>query len=130
MHHSEFNDTSTGKPEIILFYNATKSGVETLDMKCSNYSTNRKTRRWPLQIFYYVLAMCGSNACVLYNMYSKAEKLARHEFVKNLGISLATPFMKKRLTIHNLLDKLRKHIQEAVGEDHEKEATPSASVIN
>ncbi|KAJ8892547.1 hypothetical protein PR048_005128 [Dryococelus australis] len=77
MHHSELNDTSTGKPEIISFYNATKSGVGTLDMKCSNYSTNRKTR-WPLAIFYYILAMCVFNAYVLYNMFSKAEKLARY----------------------------------------------------
>ncbi|KAJ8877808.1 hypothetical protein PR048_022266 [Dryococelus australis] len=121
MHHSEFNDTSTGKPEIISFYDATKPGVDALDMKCSNYSTNRKTRRWPLAIFYYILAMCGPSAYVLYNMYSKAEKFSRYEFVKNLGISPATPFMKKRPTISNVPDELRKLIQEAMGEDQEKE---------
>ncbi|KAJ8884858.1 hypothetical protein PR048_011054 [Dryococelus australis] len=98
-------------------------------MKCSNYSTNRKTRRWPLEIFFYVLAMCGSNAYVLYNMYSKAEKLARYEFVKILAISLATPFMKKILKIPNLPDKLKTLIQAAVGEDQEKEAMPPVSVI-
>ncbi|KAJ8867112.1 hypothetical protein PR048_032975 [Dryococelus australis] len=37
---------------------------------------------WPLAMFYYILAMCGANAYVLYNMYSKAEKLARYEFSK------------------------------------------------
>ncbi|KAJ8873391.1 hypothetical protein PR048_027027 [Dryococelus australis] len=99
MHHSEFNDTSTGKSKIISFYNATIYVVDTLDMKCSNCSTNRKTRSWPPAIFYYILAMCRSNA--------------------------STPFMKKRLTIPNLPDKLRKLIQEAVGENKEKGAALS-----
>ncbi|KAJ8882571.1 hypothetical protein PR048_014382 [Dryococelus australis] len=129
MHHYEFKETSTIEREIISFHNVTKSGVDAIDMKCFNYYTNRKTRRWLLAIFYYILAICGSNAYVLYNMYIKAEKLATYEFVKNLGISLATPFMKKRLTIPNLPDKLRELIQEAVGEDQEKDATPLVSVI-
>lgn len=44
MHHHKFTDTNNSKPEIISFYNCTKSGVDTLDMKCSVYSANRKKK--------------------------------------------------------------------------------------
>ncbi|KAJ4425683.1 hypothetical protein ANN_27879 [Periplaneta americana] len=40
------------KPHIIDDYNATKYGVDTLDQMCSNNSCSRKTRRWPLCVFY------------------------------------------------------------------------------
>ncbi|XP_060880495.1 piggyBac transposable element-derived protein 4-like [Metopolophium dirhodum] len=53
------NDTSvnseTKKPEVILFYNSTKGGVDTVDQMCGNYSVSRRTRRWPLSIFFQLL---------------------------------------------------------------------------
>ena len=65
MHHTPYTDVRSGKPEIISFYNATKSGVDTLDQKCSNYSANRRTRRWPLAVFYHIMAEASSNAFTL-----------------------------------------------------------------
>src|SRR5215510_5531487 len=38
--------------EIIHFYNSTKGGVDTVDQLCGNYSVSRRTRRWPLCIFF------------------------------------------------------------------------------
>lgn len=46
MHHSN-TIGKTNKPEIIEFYNETKSGVDALDQKC----VTRRTRRWPMAIF-------------------------------------------------------------------------------
>jgi hypothetical protein len=99
MHHSEFADQKSNKPEMISFYNSMKSGIDTLDMKCSNYSANRRTRRWPLAIFYYLISVSCSN---VYVMYLHKGKLTRFEFMKSIRISLLREHMKTRLQIPNL----------------------------
>lgn len=50
---------SNGKPEMILFYNETKRGVDTFDQMCSSMSSNRKTNRWPMAVFYSMLNIVG-----------------------------------------------------------------------
>jgi len=43
------------KPEVILTYNETKAGVDTMDQMTRTYSCKRKTRRWPLVVFYNIV---------------------------------------------------------------------------
>lgn len=64
MHDTNEIDNETGKPIVIMDYNATKSRVDTVDQKCANYSTKRKTRRWPMAVFYRFLDMNGVAAHV------------------------------------------------------------------
>lgn len=48
MHHDAAIDQDTGdqpKPEITVFYNQTKSGVDVVDEKCVTYSTSRRCLR-------------------------------------------------------------------------------------
>ena len=52
MHRDAKVDAETKKPEIIQFYNSTKGGVDTIDQLCGNYSVTRRTRRWPLCVFF------------------------------------------------------------------------------
>lgn len=52
MHHSIETDPFTEKPEIIAFYNNTKGGVDSMDQKCSVYTSSRRTRRWTMAIFF------------------------------------------------------------------------------
>ena len=52
MHHTNIVNQHSKKPEINEFYNSTKTGVDSLDQKCATYSCNRKSRRWPLTIFF------------------------------------------------------------------------------
>lgn len=42
MYDKDEIDEDLGKPTIILDYNCTK-GIDTMDHKCSNYSTTKKT---------------------------------------------------------------------------------------
>ncbi|XP_073537123.1 granzyme A-like [Phyllobates terribilis] len=37
------------KPEMITFYNETKSGVDTADQMCATFSVCRNVRRWPME---------------------------------------------------------------------------------
>ena len=54
------------KPEVILTYNETKAGVDTMDQMTRTYSCKRKTRRWPLVVFYNILAISATNAYVIW----------------------------------------------------------------
>lgn len=122
MHSSEFRDKGNDKPEIISFYNATKSGVDTLDYKCSNYSTNRRTRRWPLAIFYHLISLSCSNSHVLYSSIQPA-KMDRFDFMKEIGLSLIKKHMQSRLKIPNLPEELKKIIMETVGPGDQEQST-------
>lgn len=56
----------TGKPDIIDFYNSTKGGVDTFDQMCGNMSTSRKTKRWPMCMFYGMINIASINSYVIY----------------------------------------------------------------
>lgn len=55
MDHSIVTDNGKKKPEIVSFYNNTKYGVDLLNMKCTIYATNKRTRHWPMAIFLILL---------------------------------------------------------------------------
>lgn len=97
MHDEGEIDEETGKPTIILDYNSTKGGVDSVDQKCANYSTARKTRRWPLALFFRFLDMTAVNSFVIYvanNMNNHDAKKSRMDFLEGLGISLMTDHLK------------------------------------
>lgn len=52
MHMQPDINKHTEKPEILMFYNETKGGVDTFDQLCHSTTVARKTRRWPLRIFH------------------------------------------------------------------------------
>ena len=51
MHHDSQTEVDGHKPQIILHYNATKSGVDNLDHLVTMYSCRRKVNRWPVVLF-------------------------------------------------------------------------------
>ena len=88
----EIENTSDQKPSIILFYNKTKDGVDTLDRMVRSHSTKRKTRRWPLDLFYNVIDVSTINAFIIWqgiypengNIYMRQ----RRKFLISLGREL------------------------------------------
>jgi len=63
------------KPEIILFYNNSKTGVDTIDEMCSTYSVLRKVRGWPLVLFFRLIDLAGINAQVIFNTNNRNKLL-------------------------------------------------------
>ena len=56
MHHDSAIDVeNSNKPDIILHYNKTKSGVDNLDHLVGQYSCKRKIRRWPMTLFFNIV---------------------------------------------------------------------------
>lgn len=96
MHHDATVNEENKKPEIVMFYNSTKAGVDALDEKCRIYSTSRRTRRWSMAIFHCILDISGVNSRVIYQ-FSKGKEISRYNFLKQLGASLYTPHIKRRI---------------------------------
>lgn len=133
LHEKPSINEESKKPEMIEFYNSTKGAVDTLDQMCNNMSSSRKTRRWPLCVFYGMINICLVNAHVIYvhNKARKSEKpLSRKKFAIKLSEDLLAPWMKKRLvvptlprstrTIINGLLKLDMNIQQSEQSDNKK----------
>lgn len=116
MHHNNDVDEDTKKPEIILYYNATKGGVDEADKKCSNYSSSRRTRRWPMVLFYCIVDLSAMNAYILYNMH-QLKSADRGDFLKSLARSLVIPHMQRRVVCNQLPRELRLVIKRVLGED-------------
>lgn len=47
------------KPEAIMHYNKTKTGVDVMDQMLGKYTTKRRTNRWTLAIFYNMIDVMG-----------------------------------------------------------------------
>ena len=79
---------------MIMDYNATKGGVDTLDLLVKNYSCKRITNRWPLVIFYWMIDGAGYKATVCFTetnsiVYSGNQK--RRHFISDLAEQLCKP---------------------------------------
>ena len=77
------------KPEVITYYNATKGGVETMDQMVRWFTTERKTRRWPMVIFYNMLDISALNAFIVWMSLNKENYTAKrgHRLRRSLLIS-------------------------------------------
>lgn len=103
MHDTAEVDPDTGKPIIILDYNKTKGGVDTVDKMVATYSVSRITRRWPMVIFYHMINIAGINSQILYSLSKRGEAPKyRRIFLKNLALQLSNEHMKKRTQITSL----------------------------
>lgn len=104
MHNSvQIEKNNARTPETIQLYNSTKFGVDVTDQMARNYSVKSKSRRWPLQVFFYILDLAGINAWVLYKETTGGE-ITRQEFLFQLAEELAIEYQqelgKKNQPIH------------------------------
>lgn len=123
LHHDDNIDESTGddqKPEIITYYNSTKSGVDVVDELCATYDVSRNSKRWPLTIFFAMLNISGINANIIYRANNSDTRTKRRHFLKNLGLAMIHEHLQQRKTRVNIPRKLRKRIADFVGEPTEE----------
>lgn len=118
MHDSMKNNEVKKKPEIISYYNSSKCGVDLLDMKCAIFSSSRRTRRWPMAIFYRLLNIGTVNCYVMYLCFKGNPDMTRFNFIKELGYELIGPHLQARLISYSLPRELRVTIEKAVEESN------------
>ena len=88
------------KPDIILYYNETKGGVDTVDKMVRNYSCYVTIRRWPVVVFCNMVNVAAINAFTFwiennpdYLKSGSKFKSARREFLIALGMELVKPYI-------------------------------------
>jgi len=92
------------KPEVALFYNKTKIGVDLMNQKVSDYSCGRITRRWPMASWSNICDVSGSNAEIIYHdLYPSDAPDRRRLFLKELAKELAMPLMLSRFASNSRL---------------------------
>ncbi|XP_057662243.1 piggyBac transposable element-derived protein 4-like [Diorhabda carinulata] len=120
MHHGASLRETSCKPEMIHTYNETKGAVDTFDQMCQNMNCGRKTRRWPLCIFFNMVNLACINSYVVYahNFYrqnnNNEKPLTRVEFMLQLHELRAKPWQLLRLTIPTISNELRLVIRQTL----------------
>ena len=112
MHKDDTIDEETGnakKPEIIFFYNCTKGAVDVAVEIAANCSTTRKTKRWPLFIFYFILNVAVINARIVFICKKNPAVVHRYRrrFFKDLAFSLIRDYANKQMDNSKLAHELR-----------------------
>ncbi|XP_039299243.1 piggyBac transposable element-derived protein 4-like [Nilaparvata lugens] len=129
LHNDSTIDPDSGerkKPEIITFYNQTKSGVDTADQMCMTYSVSRNTKRWPMVIFFAMLNVGGINSQVIY-MCNELQPLRRRMYLKKLANELVYGELQRRSMkttgIPSSLQVRLKRYRPSADDDREKSPT-------
>ncbi len=103
-HHSkEVDVTQNNKPEIINAYNEDKGGVDVYNQLINGSSTRRKTNRWTMNSFFFIIDCAVQNAFALIELKNESanpqigEKvLVREDYLTTLGKSLILENVKDR----------------------------------
>ncbi|KAF4527842.1 hypothetical protein B566_EDAN014644 [Ephemera danica] len=112
------------KPDIIMCYNETKGGVDTVDKMNATYPASRNTRRWSQAVYFQTINVAGINALVLYSC-SQEEQVVRRTFLREIAMALSLPYVQSRAEITSLNIPLRKSVKRhlrAVTNDEESSA--------
>ncbi|XP_056869731.1 piggyBac transposable element-derived protein 4-like [Takifugu flavidus] len=118
MHDDKAVDESNHKkkPDVILFYNQKKGGVDIMDQMVSTYTCKQRTRRWPMVLWSNMLDVATPNAYASFTSqhpgYRSGISNARRLFIKELGQELVMPHMKRHMESTPVLQK---PIVEAMG---------------
>ena len=115
------------KTHIHMFYNATKGGGDTFDQMYAAISCSRKTRRWPLCIFFGILNIVVNNAYIIYQDIPDSAKVSRRQFATDLAMRLGRPWALQRLHNKRYLPRDVVSLICTVFEVQEGVATPGAS---
>lgn len=122
------SEKESSKPEIILYYNQTKSGVDNMDKLLGEYTVKRRTNRWPLALFYNIIDIAALAAYIIYMEHNPqlASSDSRRKFLKTLSLQLCRENIEERSKNAWVTSKLhiRSAMQDVLGQEL---ATPSGS---
>jgi len=83
------------KPNLIVDYNNTKSGVDRMDAVVEEFTTRRQTRRWPMLVNYNFIDISANNAFLLYKKSGYLH--TRRQFLNKLSLAMVTDHINSRL---------------------------------
>lgn len=94
----EVEDNEAKKPALIMHYNATKGGTDTMDAMLSRFSCKRKTNRWSLAYFFNMLDIAALAAYIVFKENNPKLNLGepRRTFLRELAFQLCMPAIEAR----------------------------------
>lgn len=117
------------KPDIILFYNSTKGGVDTVDKYKESYSTARITNRWSMRLFYTILDVGCLNSYIILKKNIN-QPIIRRKFIKDLAFNLCKEYGHQRLYYRNIPKQLKNRMCDILGiEQHQHQRDPPPDEI-
>ena len=104
-HNSAVVDENSEKrcPEVVLYYNKTKGGVDNADEMLRGYSTKAASRRWPLAVFFNLLDIVALDAYVIAQDIGGSLQTARRKFLLQLGEVLCASEITRRSSLQQNL---------------------------
>ncbi|KAF2902881.1 hypothetical protein ILUMI_03302 [Ignelater luminosus] len=88
----QISETEKKKMQMIIDYNKTKSGVDTMHKLARTYIVKRKTRRWSVTVFYNMIDISVLNAYIIWRHLNEDWRIKkgykRREFLMQLGKKL------------------------------------------
>jgi hypothetical protein len=119
MHNDNKLDDSSKKPDMIVDYNRTKGGVDSIDQLCHKYTVKRSTRRWPMCIFYGILDIIGINSMIVFlhnnSNFLPKTSYKRRIILENLAMELIKPQLEFRRSNASGLHKSTRAAMSAIG---------------
>jgi hypothetical protein len=109
------DDEDTGKEEINVFYRQEKGAVDSHGQMCSWYTTARKTKRWPMRLFYGMIDSAALNAFVIFTenvpKFGAHKKDRRQKFLKELALAVIIPHARQRLEVQQTAKDVKQVIR-------------------
>ena len=86
-------------PESVQLYNANMGGVDLFHSRRKTYSCSRKSKKWWLRLFYFLLDTAVVNSYILYKETPGTKPLTLKEFVVALSENMMSAYsLRKRRT--------------------------------
>lgn len=128
MHNKPITDQNAPfKPEIMQYYNQTKSGVDIMDKMVNEYSVKRKTKRWPLALFYNILDTAALAAFIIFKHHHPNRRSdQRREFLNELSLQLCLPNINQRSQNNIIMGKksIKFAIESIIGQQNVPQQNP------
>ena len=90
------NESNKRKPGTILYYNATKGGVDCVHEQVGTYSVKYTSKRWYVPVWCNILNLTCYSAFVLYSdvfpNHHQKQSHRRKWFLSDLGIALSQSY--------------------------------------
>ena len=119
-HRQSLVDSVTGKPEVVLYYNATKGGIDVCDAIIESTTCQAAVRRWPTRILLYLISVATLNA---YHLFCLAQPTSDHcdfrhggrmRFLRALAVKLIQTQVERRVEICQSRGVLNHQTQAAI----------------
>lgn len=91
------------------------------------YSCQKKSRRWPMAVFYDLLNVVGVNSMIIYQDAMKTTNIVRWEYLRKLGFVLSQPYIEERSQWKKLRRDVKSNIDKILPELSQRRRKSSKS---